>query len=67
MNSSTLAQEWERMTRTPFKHFWYQRVPKSSGCQFAYEILSYIDKGRLPDLPGATERVSKARRRTSGN
>jgi hypothetical protein len=62
-----LAQEWERMTRTPFKHFWYQRVPKSPGCQFAYEILSYIDKGRLPDLPGATERVSKARRRTSGN
>jgi hypothetical protein len=60
-----LAQEWWRLTRTSFKHYWYQRVPKSPGCQFVYEILGYIDEARLSDLRGATERVAKDRSRTS--
>jgi hypothetical protein len=66
-----LVQEWERVTETAFTQSWHtdehgRRVPNSLGAQFVYEIIGFIDEKRLPDVPGATERIVTERHRTSG-
>jgi hypothetical protein len=57
-----LAAYWEFATGLKFTQSWHNRVPQTSGTEFIYAVLEFIDPHSLRHLPKMTEKVVQERR-----
>jgi hypothetical protein len=56
---SKLAEQWIEVVGQPFKVHWQGYEPLTPAMQFVYEIVKFIDRTRLDELPTVTKKVRR--------